>query len=257
MLRAQIRSVEIPEGITTLESDPGQQYSWQYIGMFEGCDKLKTVRLPDSVKAIPKGMFRGSGISQVVLPEALETIGEEAFRDCANLKRITLPGHIRELGEELFWSSKLEEFCWPENDGTTMLPSGLFRWCFKLRRVDLPSNLTAIGSGAFASCHGLAELMLPDTVREIEECAFSNCMSLQELRIPEGVQAIREGTFNGCKKLVRLYLPASVETIEPGQRQRRMDTRTFGDCEMLVIYAPAGSFAESFAKKNGIPFEAV
>ena len=91
----------------------------------------------------------------------------------------------------------------------------------------------------------------------IERCAFSGCQKLEELHVPDGVREINEGAFNGCKKLNQLYLPASVEKIEPGKRARHLDTRTFGECEMLTIYAPAGSYAESFALENRIRFTAI
>lgn len=235
VLRAQIRSVEIPEGITTIEGDPGdKQWGWIYIGMFEGCDKLKKVQLPNSVKDIPRGMFLRSGISEIVLPESLETIGEKAFGECVKLRSITMPSHIKELGQNLFTQSMLEEFYWPENDGTTTLPSYMFSWCRNLRRIELPKNLTVIDSSA-----------------------FTGCVELEELHIPEGVRAIKDGTFYGCKKLKRLYLPASVESIDPGKREQYLDSRTFANCEKLVIYAPAGSYAETFSRKNNIPFVAV
>ncbi len=110
----------------------------------------------------------------------------------------------------------------------------MFSWCRNLRRIELPKNLTVIDSSA-----------------------FTGCVELEELHIPEGVRAIKDGTFYGCKKLKRLYLPASVESIDPGKRERYLDSRTFANCEKLVIYAPAGSYAETFSRKNNIPFVAV
>ncbi len=254
--RKKIRSVEIPEGITIWEDDPSNM--WSYVGAFQGCSALDTLRIPSSIKKLPKGLCRSSGIKEVFLPDGLEVIEAEAFRECLRLKRISFPPHIKEMQSSLFFRSiLLEEFNWLENDGTTVLPSSIFSWCTNLKIVKLPNTLTKIESNAFTNCVKLAELTIPDSVAEIERGAFSSCHALEELHIPEGVREIKEGTFTNCKKLMRLYLPASIESIENGTRSRHSNTRTFEGCESLVICAPAGSYAEKYAKDNNIPFEAV
>lgn len=254
-LRRKVRNIEIPEGITAIEGDPGER--WSYIGNFEDCEGLRILRFPDTIKTLPRGLCRKSGIGEVVLPEHVEAIGAAAFAECPKLKSIHFPTHIKKLSEGLFQRSALEEFCWPENDGTTVLPDSTFSFCAKLRKVVLPNTLTSIENYAFSHCLKLQELQLPETVRGIGKSAFFGCVALEELTIPDGVREIKEGTFGGCKKLSRLYLPASIEKIEPGSNSRHFDTRTFNGCESLVICAPSGSYAESYAKKNNIPFAAV
>ena len=254
--RAKIKSVEIPEGITAWEGDFSNSYSWNYIGSFQGCSALETLNIPNSIKKLPKGMCRSSGIVEIVLPESVEVIGAEAFRECSRLKSINFPSNIKELQTNLFYRSALEEFNWPMNEGTTVLPIATFSFCTKMQKVVLPSTLKNIESYAFSNCVKLAELQLPESLKEIGGSAFFGCAALEELTIPEGVREIKEGTFTGCKKLSRLYLPASIESIKPGTRSRHSETRTFFGCENLVIYAPEGSYAQKYALENNIPFEA-
>ena len=254
-LRKKIRSVEIPEGITSIERDTSD--NWDHVGAFQSCSALKELRIPNSIKTLPAKLFQKSGISKIILPDDLEVIESGAFNECNKLKSISLPGHIKELQGTLFSGSALEEFLWEKNDGTTELPYYVFGWCTQLRKVVLPDSLTKIGEHAFAGCINLKELTIPSAVSVIEKCAFSGCEKLEELHVPDGVWEINEGTFYGCKKLKQLYLPASVEKIEPGNRARYLDTRTFCECEMLTIYAPAGSYAESFALENRIRFTAI
>ena len=78
--------------------------------------------------------------------------------------------------------------------------------------------------GAFERC-GLKELTLPDTITFINMGAFSDCAELTKIEIPPSVSGIGEGVFDGC--------------------------------ESLTIYGSRGSFAESYAKENEIPFLAV
>ena len=55
-------------------------------------------------------------------------------------------------------------------------------------------------------------------------------------------------TFSGCEALTDVTLPAGVRPIPKS---------AFKGCTELTIHAPAGSYAEQFAQKNGIPFQAV
>lgn len=251
LIRQMISSIEIPEGITGIEA-----------GAFRGCTGLKKVIFPRGMKRLPEQLFKGSGITDPVFPEDLEEIGNEAFVDCQKLKKITFPSHIKSLGQNLFRGSTLAEFNWPKNEGTADIPDYLFMWSAKLEKVTLPDTTVKIGSYAFRGCGKIKELEIPDSVTTIEDGAFADCVRMKTLRIPEGVQIIKNSTFRNCGGLEKLYLPASVTTIEAGEQKRvsrhwMTDTRTFGDCNKLKIYAPSGSYAETFALQNHIPFEAV
>ena len=59
--------------------------------MFEGCDSLHEVVIPDQVKEIGKLTFYCSGLEKITLPEGLEKIGSMAFGYCNGLKEISLP----------------------------------------------------------------------------------------------------------------------------------------------------------------------
>ena len=65
--------------------------------------------------------------------------------------------------------------------------------------------------------------------------------------IPEGVSEIGNWAFYGCSGLTSVTIPAGVTSI---------GNRAFWNCS-LTIQAPAGSFAEQFAKERGTPFEAI
>lgn len=73
----------------------------------------------------------GSGFSSVILPTSIETIPEQAFFGCKNLKEITVSSQLKEIGKEAF------------------------RECSALEEIFLPSTVTAIGDGAFRCCTSL------------------------------------------------------------------------------------------------------
>lgn len=91
-------------------------------------------------------------------------------------------------------------------------------------------------------------VVIPEGVTKIGKQAFAAWMNLERVTVPEGVETICAEAFWECYALQRIDLPASVKKI---------DKSAFLECSELTIYAPAGSYAQSYAKKNGIQFEAV
>lgn len=92
------------------------------------------------------------------------------------------------------------------------------------------------------------QVVIPEGVTKIGKRAFAAWMSLTRVTVPEGVEAINAEAFYECRELERIDLPASVKKIG--------ESAFWGCSNHLTIYAPAGSYAQSYAKKNGIRFEA-
>ena len=108
-------------------------------------------------------------------------------------------------------------------DGMTYVPPETFIGCTALKEVRFGANVAFLDGGAFERC-GLEEIAIPDTVTFINIGAFAKCGELEKIWIPAGVTEIGEGAFEGCGK--------------------------------LTIFAPGGSYAETYARENGIPFSA-
>ena len=67
-----------------------------------------------------------------------------------------------------------------------------------------------------------------------------------DVTIPAGVTKIGECAFEDCTGLTSVTIPESVTEI---------GYNVFTNCRRLVIHAPAGSYAEQYAKKNSVKFE--
>ncbi|MBR3963416.1 MAG: leucine-rich repeat protein [Oscillospiraceae bacterium] len=93
------------------------------------------------------------------------------------------------------------------------------------------------------------KIIIPAGISEIRKGAFY-VLEEAEIFIPDTVSELPEGCFVAVKKLV-LHIPASVIKISD---------EFIWDCDKKeaigTIYAPAGSFAETYAKENNIPFVA-
>lgn len=107
--------------------------------------------------------------------------------------------------------------------------------------------VTKIGSGAFSQREDITGIIFPDGLREIGSDAFICCSNLTEIVLPNNVTALPHGVFAGCTGLSSIRLSGSVEKFQ---------STTFFGCDKLTIHAPAGSYAETYAKENNIPFVA-
>lgn len=59
---------------------------------FRHTEKLKKLSLPQSLERIEETAFYGSGISELSIPGKVSVIGEQAFKQCKQLKSLTLKG---------------------------------------------------------------------------------------------------------------------------------------------------------------------
>lgn len=184
---------------------------------------------------------------EVVIPEWVRVIHSAAFRDCKNLVSITIPEGIKSIEQNAFAGcSSLEHIALPAS--IISIFWWAFEGCSSLKEIVIPDGVKNIGGWVFNGCSSLAEVTLPASLLMIGNSAFAGCESLTSIAIPEGVTTIDQMAFKNCTKLKSITLPASVTEIAHN---------AFQGCKGRTIYAPAGSYAEAFAKKKKIPFVAM
>ena len=162
-------------------------------------------------------------ITDVIIPDGITEIQKNAFAMCANLKTVTI------------------------SETVTVIGGNAFLRCTSLESVVLHSGISAVGRNAFYGCSALQEAKIPASVKEINEGMISVCKNLQRLVIEDGVERIGLYAFAFCENLAYIRIPQTVTEISP---------MAFHDCKKCVIHAPAGSYAETYAKENSIPFVA-
>ena len=116
-----------------------------------------------------------------------------------------------------------------------------------LTSVVIPGSVKSVGFQAFAFCKNLSEVTLTEGLETIDAYAFQGCKSLTSIVIPNGVTTITFLAFDDCTALTSVTIPASVTDIS---------SSAFSGCKNLTIYGQAGSYAETFAREQGIPFVA-
>ena len=159
---------------------------------FEGCTALKEVEnLPSTLQDIKASAFSGcSALSEIKLPDAVKTIGSNAFKD-TSLQSITLPDGLQSLG------------------------SGAFMNCTKLTKLELPDKLSAFGIKVIQGT-SVEEIVLPETITELSKEQFYQCTSLKRVIVKGSITRIPEKAFRGCTALESITLPETVETIDDG-----------------------------------------
>lgn len=108
--------------------------------------------------------------------------------------------------------------------------------------VFFPNTLYNIGYASFYKCKKLEKVHFGTGLKIIERSAFNGCTALTEIKLPEGTLEIGERAFrdSGLKEIL---IPDSVGHIYED---------AFDGCEDVTIQCHRGSYAESFAKGNGM-----
>ena len=92
-----LKNVDFGNGITQIgDSNEKDIRSFGYL--FENCESLKDVNIPEQVEVIGYSAFSKSGVETVELPAGIKKICECAFDRC-NIRRISLPAAV-ELGRD-------------------------------------------------------------------------------------------------------------------------------------------------------------
>ena len=131
-----------------------------------------------------------------------ETDGKLSILDLSDAKIVE--------GGSAYYSDRDDGFINTSND---KLGDYVFKDCYGLTSLTLPSSVTKIGCYALSNCIGLTSLTLPSSVTEIGEHAFLNCRGLTNFTIPSGVTKIGAGAFFCCYGLISLTIPSSVTAI--------------------------------------------
>lgn len=122
--------------------------------------------------------------------------------------------------------------------------------------ITIPGSVTEINDYVFIFLEDLTSVTIGDGVTTIGTCAFAFCFGLTSITLPSSVTTIKGSAFQFCDNLKSITIPKSVTSIEWDAFSTRVDSDAYVPIPGLTIYGEAGSYAESFAKENGIPFVA-
>ena len=220
--------------------------SLRYIGpeAFQWCE-FDDDTMPKNLVRIDESGFHGCGITDVVLPDTMEEIGDHAFFNNDEMVSLTIPKSVTDIGESPTYgcgsieSLSVEEgnpvyhsdgncvietatrtlvfgcqtSVIPDDGSVTSIGVGAFAG-YMAKDVNLPASVTSIGDHAYENCGGLTSVTLPDTVTSLGNSVFANCQQLKEVTIPGSVTKIPENAFSYCERLVTITILSGVTDIE-------------------------------------------
>ena len=133
------------------------------------------VVVSDACMAIRNGIFEGTSVTSVTLPDTLKEM--PSFQNCQKLVSVNIPSAVTSLPERVFQSCSALNCDIVIPEGVEEIPVNAFNGCNTLRSVSLPSTLRVINSNAFYNCY-LLRVDLPSMLQTIEASAFYRCQQV-------------------------------------------------------------------------------
>ena len=256
---SNLASVSLPESLTEIQGSA-----------FNGCAKLASVDIPDSVTAIGFQAFYGcKALGMIALPDSVTDIDSFAFGNCSSLLSASLSCNLKQIPQSCFEGcASLSSIEIP--DGVTAIYSSAFENCSSLATVELPMSLETIDYKAFKNCDALDSIVIPDSVTRMSSNVFQDCDALKDITLSANLQAIPSYTFEHCDSLANIVIPYRVTSIESNaftnctkltdvtipKAVESIASGVFSYPRRMTIHGVTGSYAETYAGKNNIKFEA-
>lgn len=154
------------------------------------------------------------------MPDDLESLENEIFKNCCELEKVELPKSIKIIGFEIF-------------SGT------------KISKIELPENVVRIGASAFKNCEHLKSITIPKKVKNIEYGAFDGCINLKEvlLESESGIHIVTATDEN----LEMIY--NKIDFVREFVEERDRLNKKFLPAPQVILNTPK-SFVENFYKHS-------
>lgn len=230
-----LKTVILPDSYTAIDGSAFFGAGLEYINIenivefggqcFIGCPLLgmPNIVLNDNCTAIPKGVFRQTGIKTFTASPNLVSLGSEAFYECPNLCGVTLNEGLEEIGHLAFVR------------------------CPNITYVTIPSTVTVVDGYAFWGS-GLQTLVCKATTppENLTECDYVMDYSVPTLYVPEeSIEAYRAAPywqkFTNIKPLSEAPEEPRIEIITIDGILYRVDL-THGTAILINGAAASGDF---------------
>ena len=197
------------------------------------------------VKSIEDDAFNSQfGITSVIIPDTVETIGEAAFYDCGDIDfihlgnglktikfrafegtcitSITIPKSIQKIEEGIFaYCNELEEVILEpgiqgyelQNNGLVETTTNTLLWGNEYTTI--ANGITRIGAYAFAECTEIEYMDLPTSLVEIGEGAFADS-GICEIEFTQNITKLEAYAFCATKNLFSVVIPTNIKYLGQG-----------------------------------------
>lgn len=200
---------------------------------------MEVYKVQEGCEVIGRMAFKNSNLSEILLPDTVTIIRDQAFFGCSQLKRMNIPRSLTvfELEHSPFPSSfsdlRGESLHYLNRNGS-LYNSDMSELllCYKdWETEEVPQTVKRIASQAFINRLGMKEIILPDGLETVGDAAFMGCTALTTLTIPHTVTAVGKRLCWGCHSLQKVILPQSIKEVPQF---------AFFSCDLREVSLPEG-----------------
>ncbi|EAY08681.1 surface antigen BspA-like [Trichomonas vaginalis G3] len=236
-----------------------------------GDDPNTDLVIPDGLNLVGYSTFNAKKLRSISFNGAsLIQIDRLAFYKCT-LEKITLPSSLNSIGDQCFQGCpNLKTVEFPNNEVLTIIPKNCFSGCTQLRNIILPSSITTIRERAFGDCTNIGDIGLSGTqIQNIDIFAFVNsgitsCDSGKNLltfnygafmnskiqSLTVSTSSIPENCFYNCIYLTSITFNNNIASIEASAFEKCVSLREF-------VIPNSVTVIKSFAFRNCISLNKV
>lgn len=201
---------------------------------------IDEVELPYSLLKIGNNAFSGTFLTNIVIPDNVNEIGDFAFTDCKYLKNVSISNNnkLEKIGEWVFSGcDKLSFKGLSFNENLRTIGNNAFS-C-SIGDLKFKEGVESIGHGAFAGGVSNKELILPNTLKTIGSLAFDGGFS--KIVIGTGLQELGTNAFVSSAKSGELYINIGTPLTVDGSVIQGYNTMGIGSNEKnWTLYVPKG-----------------
>ena len=188
--------------------------------------------------------FNGQLVTDVNIPEGVESIKAGAFAGCSSIKKLSLPKSVKDIGCGAFQDCRnLEIINMPY--GLETIDHYAFYGCESLKSLILPDSVSYVGEASFSGCSSLEKLIISENMEEIPIHCFSDCVSLTEVVLPIGISLVVQQAFDNCTSLKNIYILNSDVNIS---------LTDYTIPKTVTLHSHPGGMIEKKAKEEGYNF---
>ena len=214
-----------------------------------GC---KNTTFPSTIKAIGFGAFYGSGLTEAVIPNNIDSIANHAFAYSRSLTSVIIGKGTRVIGKDdnpFIGCLKLNNITVangnPHYDSrdncNAIIEKASGTLIVGCPATVIPLSVKAIGRNSFYNYNDMFTLTIPDNVEKINQYAVEYVYSLRALTLGKGIKDIGTRAFYGCRNL-RVIHSLAKDPIELDESVFSCDSENADSVyKSATLYVPVGS----------------
>lgn len=221
-----ITSITIPENIKYIE-ESALEYCQQLVELNYNAINIKTnggwisntlekINIGPRVVKIPDCLaFHCKKLTNIVIPENIDSIGSWAFYDCVNLESLKFPTNLKYIeGMAFYGCTSLTELTIPEN--IKQIEYSAFGGCTGIKRLNYNAIYAEVtkstGNSSFLYDSPIISIQIGDKVKYLPTCFLKDKQDLPDFEIPSNVKMIGDEAFYNSN-IDNLKIPSTVEYI--------------------------------------------